>query len=100
MAAYRLARRERPKRANAALQPLKREPTLPCGLRLALARLGRSELHQNLPVGVLKYAGAGAFLSRIVARTNRDSKSVISVALSVRAGSDRIETVRAPSKGD
>ena len=52
MAASRHARRERPERANAALQSLKRE-LLPCGLRLALARLGRSEIHHYPLDGVL-----------------------------------------------
>ncbi len=39
MAASRLARREPPKRANAVLQRLARESTIPCALCLALARL-------------------------------------------------------------
>ncbi len=44
MAAFRLARRERPRAANAALQSLARErTTIPCGLCLALVALGRSE---------------------------------------------------------
>ncbi|CAD7852875.1 MAG: hypothetical protein, partial [Olavius algarvensis Gamma 1 endosymbiont] len=34
------ARREPPKRANAVLQRLARESTIPCVLCLALARLG------------------------------------------------------------
>ncbi len=43
MAACRLARREPPKYANAALQSLAREKAIPCGLRLALTYLGGSE---------------------------------------------------------
>jgi len=43
MAAYRLARRESPSRAIAALQLLTRVPAIACKLRLALTRLGGSE---------------------------------------------------------
>jgi hypothetical protein len=44
MAVYRLARREPPKCANAALQSLARRTTLPCGPHLALVHLGGSEI--------------------------------------------------------
>ena len=43
VSAYRLAQREPPKCASAALQSLERDLAIPCGLRLALTQLGGSE---------------------------------------------------------
>ena len=53
MVACRLARREPPKYANAALQSLARERAIPCGLRLALAYLGGSDFAKQGETGYL-----------------------------------------------
>jgi hypothetical protein len=53
MAAYRLAQREPPQYAKAALQSLARRVTIPCRLRLALVYWGDSEVRKIRWNGVL-----------------------------------------------
>jgi CBS domain-containing protein len=72
MAAYRLARREFPQYAKAALQSLARGVTIPCRLRLALAYWGGSEVRKIRWNGVLKPRANEETLMSVGEICNRD----------------------------